>query len=231
MNKTVSLCVTCYDADYHLLDNLLNELKNQTVSPDELVISSSGIKTSKLLKTKRIKISGKNIPIITVNAEKTHFAGEARNNGSMSASMDLIQFFDVDDIPHISRTEITKKVFDSSEYDAMVHSYCDSKDASFSNSKLSFNKSLLWECFWGPDDSVAGGQLRTEQDRFMHPCLKPNNKFSKIAHGPITIKKEIIKKIKYTKDPRGEDCKFCKKVIDEGFRVGYYHSELMNYIV
>eukprot|EP01048_Picozoa_sp_COSAG05_P028310 COSAG05_NODE_8715_length_678_cov_0.753022_2_plen_66_part_01 len=39
-NRTLSLCITCYDGDYHLLDTLLNEVKKQTVAPNELIISS-----------------------------------------------------------------------------------------------------------------------------------------------------------------------------------------------
>eukprot|EP01047_Picozoa_sp_COSAG01_P044586 COSAG01_NODE_4045_length_5407_cov_8390.305388_1_plen_40_part_10 len=38
-NRTLSLCITCYDGDYHLLDTLLNEVKKQTVAPNELIIS------------------------------------------------------------------------------------------------------------------------------------------------------------------------------------------------
>ena len=37
--------------------------------------------------------------------------------------MEIIQFFDVDDVPHPQRIEITKNVFGDSNCDALVHSY------------------------------------------------------------------------------------------------------------
>ena len=67
-NKTLSLCITCYDGDYHLLNNLLEECKKQTMAPDELIISSSGVKENLLLDIDGIEINGKNIPVVTTNS-------------------------------------------------------------------------------------------------------------------------------------------------------------------
>ena len=66
----------------------------------------------------------------------------------------------------------------------------------------------LFECWWKPDTGLGGGQLKA-------------NEGCKIAHGPITIKPNISKKIKYDFDRRAADCKFCGKLMKENYKV--YH--------
>ena len=80
-NKTLSLCITCYDGDYHLLNTLLSECKKQTVAPDEIIISSSGMKEESLLDINTIKINDNQVPIISVNFLERHSEGKARNEG------------------------------------------------------------------------------------------------------------------------------------------------------
>ena len=49
MKPTISLCITCYDGDYHLLVPLLTKFATQVVLPDEIIISSSGVKEEDLI--------------------------------------------------------------------------------------------------------------------------------------------------------------------------------------
>mgnify|MGYP003663917504 FL=1 len=212
-NKTLSLCITCYDGDYHLLNTLLSECKKQTVAPDEIIISSSGMKEESLLDINTIKINDNQVPIISVNFLERHSEGKARNEGGSKSNMDIIQFFDVDDVPHPQRIEITKNVFDNNNCDALVHSY-QTDNKKFKN--LTFDSSKVFECWWNPDNGLGGGQLRANQE-----C--------NIAHGPITIKKEISEKIKYTFDNRAADCKFAGKLMENNYNVFYYDDILMNY--
>eukprot|EP01043_Picozoa_sp_COSAG02_P073532 COSAG02_NODE_14338_length_1283_cov_0.759291_1_plen_130_part_10 len=109
-NRTLSLCITCYDGDYHLLDTLLNEVKKQTVAPNELIISSSGMEEETLLDIKTLLICGEEVPVISVNSTERHSEGQARNEGAEKSKMEVVQFFDVDDIPHPQRIEITKEI-------------------------------------------------------------------------------------------------------------------------
>ena len=212
-NKSISFCITCCDLDYHLLDGLLNTLKNQTESPTEIIISSSGIPTDKL-KTGSITIAGKKVPIINTNSESRHSEGEARNAAAKASNCELVQFFDVDDIPHNQRIEFTKKVFNIVDCDALVHSYKTNRNLPFT--EYVFDDSLLFQCHWKPDSGLGGGQLRANQE-----C--------NIAHGPITVKRDVFDIISYGKDRRGADCKFCGSLISNNKKVFYYHKELMQY--
>tara|TARA_R110002020_G_scaffold81401_7_gene202303 strand:- start:708 stop:1358 length:651 start_codon:yes stop_codon:yes gene_type:complete len=212
-SKTLSLCITCYDGDYHLLNNLLNECKKQTVSPDEIVVSSSGLREDNLLKIDSLQINGVDVPVISVNSIERHSEGKARNDGALNSNMDIVQFFDVDDIPHPQRIEITRFVFEKTDCDALVHNY-QTNNEKFKILPVDSNK--IFECWWNPDNGLGGGQLRTTP------------KYS-IAHGPITIKKEISEKIKYSFDNRAADCKFAGQLMKNNYKVFYYNDILMNY--
>lgn len=213
-NSTLSLCITCYDGDYHLLNKLLSECTKQTIAPDEIIISSSGMKKENLLPVTSMVINSVVVPIIHLNHTSRHSEGQARNYGAEHTKMDIIQFFDIDDIPHPKRIEFAKKIFGTSNCDALVHSYKTDHTKDFDT--LEFNKDNLFECWWRPDDGLGGGQLKA-------------NEGCKIAHGPITIKSNIIKNIKYEFDRRAADCKFCGKLMKENYKVFYYDTELMHY--
>ena len=223
MNNSISCCITCYDGDYHFLDRMLNEYKKQTVAPDEIVISCSGMKHSDILKTKHIRIANKDVPVVITNSEERKCAGEARNQAVIASSMDVIQFLDVDDIPHINRTEFTKIIFDTTDYDALVHSYfCKdwyclptNNSDSFQNTRLTFDANLLSECSWEPH--TIGGFL-----------IAVNG--GKMSHGAAAWKKKVFNKIQYTYESVGEDCIFCGNAFNSGFKIGFYDSELMHYI-
>ena len=212
-DKSISFCITCYDLDYHLLDGLLEVLKKQTEAPTEIIISSSGIPEDKL-KTGSITIADKEVPIINTSSESRHSEGEARNAGTKASNCEIIQFFDVDDIPHNQRIEFTKKIFDITSCDALVHSYKTGHHSHFP--QYAFDSSLLYECHWKPDTGLGGGQLRANEE-----C--------NIAHGPITVKKNIFDEFTYGKDPRAADCKFCGKLMLSNKKVFYYHEVLMHY--
>tara|TARA_R110000824_G_scaffold294113_1_gene482432 strand:- start:22784 stop:23437 length:654 start_codon:yes stop_codon:yes gene_type:complete len=211
---TLSLCITCYDGDYHLLNKLLNECKKQTIAPNDIIISSSGMKKENLLDIGSIVINSCEVPITHINQEIRHSEGQARNYGAEHTKMDLIQFFDVDDVPHPKRVEFAKKIFEGSNCDALVHSYKTDHNKNFDT--LELNNDKLFECWWKPDTGLGGGQLKA-------------NEGCKIAHGPITIKPNISKKIKYDFDRRAADCKFCGKLMKENYKVFYYDAELMHY--
>ena len=212
-DKTISFCITCCDLDYNLLDGLIKLLRNQTEPPDEVVISSSGITADKL-HTGSIIIAGKEIPIINTNSEVRHSEGAARNAAAKVSSHELVQFFDVDDIPHNQRIEFTKKIFNTTKCDALVHGYKTGNHSNFAQHV--YDSSLLFECYWKPDNGLGGGQLRANDE-----C--------NIAHGPITVKKDVFDVVAYGKDPRAADCKFCGNLISNNKKVFYYHEELMYY--
>jgi len=122
-NNDLSLCITCYDKDYHLLNKTLSAFQRSTEAPNEIIIISSGIKTENLDIYTYIKINNSDIPIFSINSEKRHNQATARNKGAKASSCKFIMFFDVDDIPHPQKIEITKKAVLQNDLDAVIHDY------------------------------------------------------------------------------------------------------------
>lgn len=109
-NVTVTFCVICYDADYHLLPDRLDDIKRQTINPDEILVVAGGCEPY---------IEG--IRIYSENARK--YAGWARNKGASLAECDIIAFCDADDIIHPGKCQLLKEIFKNKSISAMVHSY------------------------------------------------------------------------------------------------------------
>ena len=203
------------------------ELQRQSVAPDEIIISSSGLKNSDLTHSEELIIGDKIVPIVTVNKKKRHSEGEARNLGGENSRMEIIQYLDVDDIPHYQRTEFTKKVFAENDCDALVHHYMvvprhktpkRVENIFYNNFKeMTFSGDRVFECIVGDN-----GQLKIVWRDSV-------DKYANIAHGPISIKTKIKKKINYTTSSRGADCVFCKNVIKNNYKIFYYHDNLMHW--
>lgn len=118
---TLSFCITCYNKDIHLLNSLIPWMSNQTCAPDEILISCSGLPENFQYKLDHIYIQNKKVPIITINSPTVYNQAHARNAGARASSCTYITFFDIDDIPHPQKIEITKKYING--YDFLVHSF------------------------------------------------------------------------------------------------------------
>ena len=209
MKPTISLCITCYDGDYHLLVGLLTEFSKQVVLPDEIIISSSGMKEEDLLPLEVYYVDGEEVPVIHQNSEERTIQSVARNAGARASTKDVIIFFDVDDIPHPQKIEVTKDLFfHGTEIQAFIHSYKDGEDKTFDDinevkycrviAKHPENTNIITEA------GVAG-----------------------IHHSHIAIRREVFDKVQFNESPefyRLEDGKFCQDIVDT--RLPFVFSKL-----
>lgn len=200
---TLTLAITCYDQDYILLDNLLNLISKQTVKPDKIIISSSGLFNVDILNI--------NIPTILINYTQRHNQAVARNKAITLCDTDLLMFFDVDDVPHPQKIEITKKIFQNNSLDALVHNYNLNLDV-FENINLI-------------------PQIIDVKEKNPHNTNVMCGDYP-IHHAHITISKNIISSLKFKEDStfyRKEDGKFCQDIIDLNFKLKYVNLKLVNY--
>jgi glycosyltransferase involved in cell wall biosynthesis len=210
---SIALCITCYDLDFYLLDGLLEQFKNQTDTPDEIIISSSGIKNHLLKKYKNVQINNKNVPIKNTNQEQRCVQSVARNAGASMSESDYIMFFDVDDIPHPQKIEFCKHHIQG--YDFLLHNY------QINNSKFENIKSLNIDTYHNFSINST------------HTNLIVDNNFA-ICHGHLTVKSEIFKSLKYQqisfgKKEMGEDGKFCQDLVRNGYRGIFLNVPLISY--
>lgn len=210
---TLSLCITFYDLDFHLLDDLLNLLKEQTLAPDEIILSSSGLSDELLKNYKTLNINNVDVSIASVNSEKRHLPGAARNLGALNSTSDYVMFLDVDDIPHPEKIKLTMEYIEG--FDFLLHNYfpnCDYNSFNYSNISVCTNLSCEPEC----TNLIA--------------IIPPSPKKLAIAHGPITVKRSIFNSIKQSESlNRGEDGRFCQNLVNYGYKGIFLHLPLINY--
>lgn len=210
----LSFCITCYDGDYILLDRLLLALQKQTVAPDELIVYSSGFDDEFFLKTEHVKIAGKNIEIKYINSLERTIQSIARNVCASFASGNIIVFFDVDDIPHFQKIEITKNLFDQHDPDFIVHSYSVKgiDDIFIDQSKSIIKKDLVF--------SLCNTNIYSKSyDSMVH-------------HAHIAVKKKCFEKVKFNESYefyRKEDGKFCQDLLTNKFKGLYIDEKLVFY--
>ena len=200
---SVSFCVTCYDGDFHLLGQCLHYIAHQTIAPDEVLIIASGLKK---------KSEGRSSTKV-YTFENRMSAGAARNKGGELATSEVVCFCDVDDPIHPQKCEVIKRVFDNTSVDALLHNY-NTNSVKFEEVGI---QQIALEKIVGCD-SPPSTNVQNESGR-------------PIAHGPISIRKEIANEIFYGDSSFGEDGLFCQSIFkSDKFGLYYTPLTLINYI-
>jgi glycosyltransferase involved in cell wall biosynthesis len=171
--SAVSLCITSYDKDIHLLSNLLRYLTLQTVAPEEIIIYCSGINNINI--NQYINIQNIKVPIVTVINKSRQLQSTARNTCANYANQELLTYCDVDDIPHPQKIETIKAHM--LDYDFLVHSYKKQLDTKYFDL---FNVHSIATCdnlYIDPNPNSTNIESNIKQP---------------ICHGHLTIKKQIF---------------------------------------
>lgn len=205
---TYTIGIPCILRDVPKLENLINNINEQTKKPLEVLISLSGADTEygKELEQKLNKISN-NVKIVT--SKEMKYAGENRNIVLDNANGDVIAFIDADDTMHPQRIEIVDKIFKEEAKKGnypigILHGYIKRDENLISNYNINIEKSELWD----------GKKLYK-----YHKIEKPERKYllnkvysHTLAHGHPIIKKNV--NIKYTDISWGEDVIFVRDILD-----------------
>jgi glycosyltransferase involved in cell wall biosynthesis len=217
--QKISFCITCYDKDYHLLDNLFSHIESQTEAPEEILVFCSGVKNGQINRLDHLIVNKQQVPISYIIQEKRTIQSVARNKCQSAAKNEIIIFFDVDDFPHPQKIEITKKIFEKYDPDFLLHSY-------------STGKLLKYK--------INPNQTYPHRDLFCVPyqttifCLtnpKP------IHHAHIAVKKHCFDKVKFNESipwqitgrQEGEDSTFCQDLIKNSFEGIFINEKLVWY--
>lgn len=214
--NTLTLCITCYDADYHLLPDLLKRLEKQTAAPTDILIAASNLLIDRFDNIpKSLQIDKKNIPINIVSNQYCRLLpGGIRNVGAECSISSHIMFFDIDDVPHNQMIQIVTAIFNKYNCDAVLHNYVYGFDYV---DQVENNYSI----------NTITAETIVEKDRSCTNLICNNDP---IHHGHITIKRDIVNRIKYNEGRSlGEDGEFCQAVFDKGYTIKYYKNPLVFY--
>lgn len=206
----LTLSITSYDKDYHLIYNLLEEFSKQTAAPSEIIFYSSGIDHIENIPD-NISIANSLVPIYTIINKKLTIQSIARNICSKVAASDIIMFFDIDDIPHNQKIEITKYIFGKYNPDFFLHNYTNKID----NQVIDKNNIEIKQ-------NIEINKNNTN----LHCDGWP------IHHAHIAVKKSVFDKVRFNESLsyyRKEDGKFCQDLISNNYSGIYTPLKLVEY--
>lgn len=121
--EKISVIVPCHYSHFYLLHDLVEAYANQTVIPNEIIISLS--QSDQIPAPDITAFKTKNWPfkvILLCHLQKLT-AALNRKMAAKASTGDLILFQDADDLPHPKRVEIVKYIFEHNRIHHLVHSF------------------------------------------------------------------------------------------------------------
>ncbi len=189
---TVSVIIPCSYKHAKHLDELLHRLEQQSVLPNEVIISLSEYNKVEPILIENIKRGPWAFPCILLTAEAVQYAGENRNIGCAHASSDILILQDADDIPHPQRIEVIKYFFENYHVNHLMHQYVmvDSSAIELTFPILHVKRiPYEWGCFFN--------------------SINPAHQFH---NGNIAISKDLFKKMRWSKTlKRAQDTDFNRR--------------------
>jgi glycosyltransferase involved in cell wall biosynthesis len=198
--KKISFCITCWNKDIYFLPSVLNDIKSQTVQPNEIIVVANNVE--------RLNINDKTIKTFFTQERKS--VSWSRNKAATIANGDIIIFFDVDDVMHKQKIEITKHVFENTNADCFVHGFYENENLSeiYSDFKTEKIISLI-------------------DNRYLKI---PSGSNKDLHHGHLSVKRDVIIKNPYNETLFwGEDAELCTRLFNLNFNFYYSHCKLINY--
>jgi glycosyltransferase involved in cell wall biosynthesis len=199
----ISFCITSYSRDIHLFDRLTGPLLNQSEMPYEIILFCSEVADN--------SISSKIPDIKIITRPNRVMQSVARNICSEISSGDVLIFFDVDDIPHLQKIEITNFIFNEHNPDFFLHSYSNSLSNNYINKKsLDLRTDLVID----------------NNSTNLHCAGFP------IHHAHIAVKRDVFKKVRFNESPeayRREDGIFCQHLVRNNFKGIFSPEKLIQY--
>jgi len=210
---SISFCITCWNKDLHYLNHLLDDVKKQSMQPDEIIVVGNNIQEFPKLDEK--------IKSCFIKDRKP--VSWSRNKCAQLSTKDIVIFFDVDDILHSQKIEITKKAFEQTDADCFVHGFEENVNAN----------SYEEQTYDNPEFN------RIVELIAPHGYLKiPKGNNKDIHHGHLAAKRSVILENPYNEflgfyelgfQYWGEDTEICKRLFNLNYQFYYTPCKLILY--
>lgn len=201
---TSSLCITSYYKDIVYIDRLLSFLSKQTLKPNQIILFCSGVNG--------IEIQNNKFDIEVFTQTQLATPAQARNYCANKAKEDVVIFFDIDDIPHPQKVEITMSTI--KDYDFLLHSY-DINDTTFE--------------IIDSADIITYTNLVVDANSTNISCHDKH-----IHHAHIAVKKRVLDNIRYNENIyyfKKEDGRFCQDLLINNYNGIYVDIPLVSYSI
>jgi len=219
----IGVCIPCYAPHIPYLESCLNSIEQQTQKPAIVSISISSCTNNEQLPL----ASDYSFSIVYTSTILHQCAGKNRNVAAEAIvdQVDILSFFDADDLMHPRRLEMLNKAFTAYKLDSCVHYF--TKGTHADRIRLSMihwqepTKLVYTTGFTTGRDSVCGRVwwTGTPSARELGHC------------GHFSVKSSIWKSIKCVEDwGMGEDSEHVWRVVTSGAVHGFLPSVLSMYI-
>jgi hypothetical protein len=101
----------------------LEAYQNQTIKPDEVVVSLSEVEKLQQSQIDFLERGLWDFKLVIIRNDGRVADGQNRTKAMDRSTGDILVFSDADDLPHPQRIEITKYIFENYEVDFLLHSF------------------------------------------------------------------------------------------------------------
>lgn len=184
-----SIIVPCYYKHFDYIFELLTHLQNQTILPDEVVVSLS--ECNKVPQETLETVLNTPWPFLlkVLQHEGKMSEGQNRNSACQASFGDVLICQDADDLPHPQRVEIIKYLFETYLIDHLIHQY-----TAIENSFQNYDNDYV--------------DVQTYYSRKYWKINVPD-----ITNGNVALTREVFQKVKWgEKHQIGQDVQFNQRV-------------------
>lgn len=201
MRTTVA--IPCSIKHYTFLSNLLSNIMNGTILPDEICIAIGGICDK--LEVKRIKDElgwAKNLKLLF--SDKKMNAAESRDFITREITGDIVIYQDADDLMHPQRIEIVKRFFQDFNIVHLCHSfsfYSETVAGEINYNEIKYESGdFIYDKYFTKDKNVK--------------AFGEDSSIERITAGATCVKKSVLEDIKWVTNQKcPEDKSFCMSVL------------------
>ena len=229
------LCVVIPTFKHHLsvLRETLDSVAAQTRLPDLVIVRASSCDAETAPTLAELRATLWPFPLEILETSALQFTGQNKNEGAAAvpSSMDIISFFDSDDIMHPRRLEFVERSIVDDGADVVCHNstYCYSREAPLKWDML-LDPRLIWDSYVKTETILSpynGKQLKTGRVIFL------DDEDEEIGYhdGSLTIRRECFSKVQFDPEAKGyQDCKFFSDLLRARYKVLNICIPLMIYM-
>ena len=214
----IGVCIPCYAPHILYLQSTLASIEQQVRKPDIVSISISSYKDSEQIDTSKYSF-----PVVITSTSEKQCAGKNRNVAAeaIASQVDILSFFDADDLMHPRRLEILEKHFIEHKLDSCIHYFMRGSVDSRNNIQT-----IQWP---NPSESIHLTGFTTGRDTICGRVWWSNERELGQC-GQITVRSAIWNIHKYKERMVGEDSEYVWQVYTSGSKHAFLSDVLSMYI-
>ena len=208
---TFGIAIPTYSGHIEYLKNLLSQISNSTVLPNQVSVSISSFGGE-------IFFDEYPFELIITKTQEFRNPGQNRNIAASKLNTDIISFIDGDDLPHKTRNEYLIKSFNMGAK-IVVHNY-----------EMSSNHVVVY------DSEMNNLELLIDYiDTFISDRHFPESSKGHLsyANGHISLLKTIFDEIKYDESNDlfkcCEDSEYSSRLVKNGYKISHITNKLSFY--